>query len=491
MKTFLLTVVLVLAGVGAGTAADAKLSSPWERTVVTLEVTRKQYDYIQPWSKRVETVQKSALILDGHRLLTTADYLGDHTLTRLQKGGRGKWWAGEVQWVDYHANLAQLTAEDPAFWNGLTPARLADPMPTQGSAQLLRWRNGNLESRKADLNRLTVKNGKLTFVDYVHLELDSEVNGAGWAEALVLGNQVIGITTSQDGNLLTALPALFIRPILEAVDKKNYRGLGYFDFTWQKTENPALVKSLQLTGEPRGAIVIEAAAKPGVPAVLKARDILLQIDGFDVDTSGDYRDPRYGNLSLENLATRQHWAGDDVRMKIWRDGHALDVVYHLPKAEYAAELVPTALFDQEPEYLLVGGLVFQPLTEPYLRSWGADWKRKAPFRLAYYKSEKPTPQRPSRVILAQVLPDAFNLGYQDYRYLALDQVNGRPIGRLADVVEALQQPVNGFHVFEFGRGDAYRRLVLDASQTAEATQRVLDRFGIERDHVFVPAPAGR
>ena len=59
------------------------------------------------------------------------------------------------------------------------------------------------------------------------------------------------------------------------------------------------------------------------------------------------------------------------------------------------------------------------------------------------------------------------------------------------MVEALKKPVNGFHVFQFGRGDAYRRLVLDATQTSAATQRVLDRFGIEQDHVFVPAPAAQ
>ncbi len=42
---------------------------------------------------------------------------------------------------------------------------------------------------------------------------------------------------------------------------------------------------------------------------------------------------------LENLATRNKWAGDDVKMLIWRDGKATNVVYRLPKFDYSVSLV--------------------------------------------------------------------------------------------------------------------------------------------------------
>src|SRR5439155_20366771 len=61
-------------------------------------------------------------------------------------------------------------------------------------------------------------------------------------------------------------------------------------------------------------------------------------------------------------------------------------------------------FEQEPEYLITGGLVFQPLTKNFLRSWGQDWERRAPFRLAYFRNQDPTPERPAIVILSQVMP---------------------------------------------------------------------------------------
>src|SRR5439155_7023182 len=84
-------------------------------------------------------------------------------------------------------------------------------------------------------------------------------------------------------------------------------------------------------------------------------------------------------------------------------------------------------FDQEPEYLIAGGLVFQPLTKDFLRSWGQDWERRAPFRLAYFRNQDPTPERPAIVILSQVMPDLYNIGYQDSRQLVLEKVNRQKV----------------------------------------------------------------
>jgi hypothetical protein len=187
---------------------------------------------------------------------------------------------------------------------------------------------------------------------------------------------------------------------------------------------------------------------------------------------------------LENLSTRNKWAGAPVRLKIWRDGRAQEVMYRLPKAENAARLVPEAPFDQEPEYLIAGGLVFQPLTKDFLRSWGQDWERRAPFRLAYFRNQDPKPERPAIVILSQVMPDLYNIGYQDSRQLVLEKLNGQKINYLADLPPALKKPVGGFHIFEFMKGDTLQRIVLEAATLDAATKRVLEHYGIDKDHLF-------
>jgi hypothetical protein len=445
-------------------------------------VTHNVYDFLQPWSLHTEEHRKSGVVIGPRQILTTADHMANRTLVRSQKGGRGRWYDTEVQWIDYHANLALLTVSDTNFWQGLSPVTLVNPVPTKGSVEVMRWRDGGLERRKGDVNRVTVKRGKLTFIDHLQMELTCEIKDAGWSEPVVEGKRLVGLVVYHDENVLTAIPASFISRILEAHRHEPAQGLGFFAFVWQRAQNPALHHALKQTTE-QGVVVVEAIPYGGNEGVLRPQDVLLQVDGFDIDSEGDYLDPDYGKLLLENLATRRHWAGDEVPLRIWRDGAMKDVKYRLPKVEYSVELVPQAVNDRSPEYLILGGLVFEPLTEPYLRSWGADWPRRVPFRLGYYEQEKPTPKHTEVVLLSMVLPDPYNVGYQDFRYLPVHAINGKTITCFRDVQPALQQPRDGFHIIEFDRGDWLQRIVLDAGTAESATRRVMQRYSIEKASV--------
>ena len=54
-------------------AAEKNFEDFWEKAVVTVEVTRKQYDFHQPWSRRVDQIQKMGTVINGHEILTTAE----------------------------------------------------------------------------------------------------------------------------------------------------------------------------------------------------------------------------------------------------------------------------------------------------------------------------------------------------------------------------------------------------------------------------------
>ncbi len=488
MKPLLPLLLICFATVFPSQALDRRRAqaSPWEQSVVTLEVSRKQYDYYQPWTRKTSRVQKTGLVLADHQILTTADELFDRTLVRLQKGGRGRWWQGVVSWIDYHANLALVTNSEEGFWQELKPATLGGTVPDDGTLQILRWREGNLENRRAEFTQVTVREGQLAAINQPVLEADSDIQNAGWSEIITANSHALGILSAQEGRMCTAIPAAFILSILEARKQDRYHGLGYFHFYWQGSQNPASLARLKLAGEPRGVIVSSVPDRPdGVDQVIRTQDVILNIDGFDLDIQGDYLDPDYGNLMLENLATRNKWAGDDVKMQIWRDGKQTNVVYRLPKFEYSVSLVPAATYDQEPEYLILGGLVFQPLTDSYLQSWGTDWRHRSPFRLNFYHNDPPAKDRPALILMSQVLPDAFNIGYQDQKWLVVDKVNGQRISRLADLRQALDKPVDGFHVIELVQSDSLRRIVLTAGENEkEATTRVLKRYGIDEPYHF-------
>lgn len=463
--------------------------NPFEASVVTLEVTAKDYDYLQPWNKPTRSVRKHGLVLGERELVTTAQSLADRTLVRAQKGGRGRWFSAQVKWIDYHANLAVVTVEDAAFWNGLTPATLAPTVAKKANYDIVRWRDGNLETRRADFSKFTVGEGSLSFAPRLILELNTEIGGLGWAEPVLLDGQVVGLCISKGGNVCTVMPVTFLQRMLQARKSGQAPMLGYFDFVWQQAENPATLDFLKLDGDPRGAVIIEVPKNPPAGYALQRLDILLEVDGFAVDMEGDYEDPEFGHLVIEGLATRRHFAGEKIPMKVFRAGKVVPIEYTLPRAKYSVDLLPQNVFDREPEYLVAGGLVFQPMNQPYLRSWGDDWRRRAPFRLSYFANQPSTPERPTLVALTQVLPDAYNVGYQEYRSLVLDRVNGKRVSNLAELRAALKEPKDGFHRIEFFKGDSLQRILLDADTLESATQRVLKRYEIPAAEVIHATPA--
>ena len=466
-------------GEGASSGAFA-----WENAIIHIEITSKAYNYIQPWERSEKKVYKSGVVVDGHQIITTADGLADQTLIRLKKQGDGHFSLGRVAWVDYQANIAAVTTDEKDFWTGLQPARLADTVPITGEVRILCWYEDQLENREGEIERMTVGNSDLSFVSVPALRVDSNIQGAGFGEAVTVGDRLIGLVDAQGGDVVTAIPTSFIGPIVKAQQAKSYTGLGYFDFTWDPAVNPLNLDYLKLTGPARGVIVKQTGLKPGVVSLVHPQDVILQIDGFDIDAEGNYHDPQYKKLCLENLSSRGKWAGMTCNLKIWRDGKEMDIVYKLPKADYTDELIPEQSFDQDPEYVLAGGFVFVPVTEAYLRSWGADWRQRAPFRLAYYDMDKVRPERPQRVVLSQVLPYPANIGYETLRNTVIDEINGIKIKQIGDVATALKSPVDGFDVFKFESGETVQQAVLDASTLDEANQAIMAHYHIPADHVL-------
>jgi hypothetical protein len=477
MITRLTLLLLALLAAPVATFAQS-VAKGLEHSVVTIDITRKQYDYLRPWIKSSHSANKTGVVIGPREILTTAEDIHDLTLARLQKDGRGAWSDAKVLWVDFHSNLALIGCDDAAFWKDLKPVALAYPMPSNQPFQIIRWRNGNLENRKAEFSQFTVDDVGLGWVDHLEMELSSEIKAAGEGEPVIVGNKVAGLVAAQAGSTCKVLPSSFIKPILDAHRAGTYRGLGYFHFVWQVSQNPASLRHLKLAGDPRGVIVSEVPKKAGMETAIKPLDIILQIDGFDIDNEGYYHDPEYGHLILENLATRKHWAGDKIKIKVSREGKELDLFYELPKAEFTSKALTDQILNAEPEYLIAGGFVFQPLTKPFLRSWGSDWKRNAPFRLSYYDNDSSSVDRAGLVVLSAVLPDPSNIGYQDARYLVVDSINGVKITSLKDVQSALKQPKDGFHQVQFMRGDSLQHMVLDAASLDQATARITSRYGI-------------
>ena len=95
------------------------------------------------------------------------------------------------------------------------------------------------------------------------------------------------------------------------------------------------------------------------------------------------------------------------------------------------------------------------------------------------------------MIVSRVLQDEHYLGYVQYSNLVVERVNDHPIRCLRDVADALESPLSGtFHVIEFARNPQRQRMVLDASNMAAATRRVMARYAIAAPR-YLASPVDR
>ncbi|MFL2909183.1 MAG: hypothetical protein ACJZ70_01420 [Limisphaerales bacterium] len=125
IKSLLTAFAIAFTNQVSGQQTD-KIETDWQSSIVLLDITRNNHNFRIPWDKRAQSVSKFGVVIKDKELITTATGLANHTLIRIQKGGRGKWTNGKVNWIDYQANLAVLGVESDDFWKDLKPVKFAE-----------------------------------------------------------------------------------------------------------------------------------------------------------------------------------------------------------------------------------------------------------------------------------------------------------------------------------------------------------------------------
>ncbi len=480
MRPVLCAALLAALCAGAGTRAGA--APGYEAQVVALRVTYQEFQEDRPWAKeRPDLRTGSAVVVAGPWLLTEAAMIRDATLIQVEKRQRAARAAARVAHVDHEIDLALLAVDEPGFFDDLEPARLARAVPTQGSVSSVRWSNQQLEVSNSRVARIEVKRSPYGSVHHAFLLVNTDLTGGGWSEPVFLGERLVGLTASQSDKFASVIPAEIVARFLAEAVEPGYAGFASLALAWQANQDRALARYLGLSGEPRGVVIGEVPWGSSACGVLEPRDVLLALDGREIDAIGNYRHPLYGQIALEHLAVDGHRPGDVLRARVLRAGALRELALPLRRYPSAAPLVPWRRDEQAPPYRVEGGLVFRELDGRYLLSFGNDWRKKSPFRLVHLQDVEGQAQAPGRrriVLLSQVLPAALNLGYHDLADLAVREINGRAIGSLADVGDAFQSPRDGFHQVVFEPNEVRSELVLDARGFEAASARILAEYGV-------------
>jgi S1-C subfamily serine protease len=441
--------------------------------------------YYDPWSMNRQTFSSgSGCVIEGERILTNAHIVSDQSFLQVRRHGEAKKHTARVVAVSHAADLALLAVDDAAFFTGVTPLELGKLPEVQQEVAVYGFPEGGdtLSITKGVVSRIEHDAYAHSSIELLAVQIDAAINSGNSGGPVVVGHQLSGVVMQylQDSeNIGYMVPTPVIKHFLMDIADGSHDGIPEDGIIVQDMENDSLKKRYRLGKNRSGILVVSVL--PGAPAegIVKAGDVILAVDGHDVADDGtiEFR-PRERTSAAYH--TQLHQLGEKLRLDILRDHRQKTVSITLDRAVGTLDLVAKERYDVRPTYFIYGGLIFIPLTQNYLMSWGDDWYNSAPKNLvALYKFGRSTVQGEEAVILSKVLPAEVNSGYHNYRDLRIVGVNKHKIFNLRQLIRAVEAPAEEPFI-EF-KTDQGLKIVMNRKRVVAEQPAILKTYSVPSD----------
>lgn len=468
--------------VHATTEQPEKTKSETLDSFVRVNATIQTFNAGQPW-QRNSPQRRSGLgtLISPTEILTTAEMVANQTYLELESADSSESVQAQVIAIDYKANLALLSpAGTPGFIANKTPLALGSPAAIGDN--LLVWQfenNGSTLKTNAVIRAVDTSSTFLSGYSFLTYIAKGSMQSASSSFTLpaTRNGKLLGVLTSYNSDDQTSeiIAPEIVATFLKDARDGAYEGFPSLGCATQRTEDKSFREYLSLSPTGGGLYISKILEdSPAAKAGLKKGDVLLAVDGSEIDRRGFFQHPRYGPLPWTVLIRSDKTVGDSLPLQILREGQTQELTATLTVPKLP--LVPRHINDSPPPFLIKGGMVFQELSREYLRAFGDKWTTRAPLSLMYAMEnpEKYEEDRDNIVFLARVLPNPATIGYDRLSAIIVNGANGTPVRNISELAAALTQvPENGIHTIELD--DAPGTLYLDAAISDQVDQQLMQQ----------------
>lgn len=481
------------------------------RAVVEVFAAHAAPNFLNPYQGAIPEFSRStSFVVDGQLLLTNAHCVAFATHVQVKRRDQDTRFVSDVVCIGFECDLALLAVRDAAFWEGAgPPIRFVAGLPAAGtSVTVLGFGQGgdNLCTTKGVVSRIDVQPypwARGRGVNIVHLPViqidaainpgnsggpalaDSSSSGGASAEQRALGVAFMGLAEAQ--NIGFIIPAQVALHFLEDFRRnQTFTHFGHPPFHWQSLETQDMREYFRAAGH--GGVRV-TSVDPNVDSGLRVDDVVVRLFGEPVGYDGKVA-VRLGESDVERVSLWylfcDKFTGTTCDCTVRRDGKELELAFPVvaPKPLVAAD--PAA----PNEFLIVAGLVLQPLTSAYIVSAEA-WHSYEVQQALRGSWARPTEGR-QVVIVTGVLSHEVNAGMPCPREDVLRSINGEEVRSLrhaAELVDRTCEAVgpDSWLVLEFS---SRVKLVVRTAAVVAAQSKLLERHCLQADR-FLWHPASK
>ena len=457
------------------------------RGIVKVEVVNRVPDYETPWqSGSFGRGTGTGFLVAPGLFMTNAHVVANAEKIDISLFADARSIPAVVKFVAHDADLALLEIADTSAFDGVPCLEFSEEMPQlEDTVRAIGYPIGG--------NRLSVTRGIVSRIDtiaYAHprniahlaLQVDAAINPGNSGGPVLKGDKVIGVAFQgllQANSTGYVIPMPVIRHFLQDVADGHYDGYVEMGAQFISMENKAMRRHYGLPDNGIGCLVADVVKGGASDGPLRPGDVVMAVNGRPVDSTAMIELDGV-RVRLEELAERS-FAGNKVSFTILRENEIQETEVTL--APLSSIRVLSRRYDEQPRYIVFGGLVFQPLEFNVVQAHQIP-SGNVMVELDRFTRGGESAVKEDLVLLTRSLPDEVNTRVEDTGRGLVTKVNGVEIKGM-EHLHSLLYPAEGttrpdYTVIEIA--DAPRPIVIDNAAVDAANTRISERYNI-------PAPA--
>lgn len=435
-------------------------------------------NYYVPWNMQSQSASTgSGVIIDNKFILTAAHVVTNNTYLQIQKSSDSKKYMANVKWIAHDADLALVEVEDPSFFTNTQAIPIGKLPKRQDGVAVYGYPTGGsqISITQGIISRIEQTVYVHSNVDLLAIQIDAAINpGNSGGPAFNQAGEIVGITMQgilSSNSIGYIVPVPIINHFLEDIKDNHYDGFAADGIYIEYMENKDLKEHYKMNNT-SGVLITKIVKNSTADGILQEEDVILAIDDYNLSDDNMVSADKLDRVSSDYLI-QKHFIGENAKITILREGKQLDIKLPLKAGKNIIPLEHEVL----PRYYILGGIVFMPLTQNFLREWGNDWKNKAPMNFLYQLShaELSDDDKTEIVFIRTVLSDRVNAGYSSSNEI-VESVNGTKITsfeKLVNVIENASKEIK--IVTAFGS-----IIILDKEKALKAQENILERYSIKK-----------